>query len=121
MSDIKAKIDELIALIGKQDEITRYNELVKIMENNELIQAKISEFKKYQQKMVIYESKGNKVPEEAQKRYDELYDELLEIPLYNEYLALLNEINTLYQDIIHIIETEVNKDINREVFGMDES
>lgn len=121
MNNIKVKIDELIDLISKQSEITRFNEIVKAMEQNELINDKITQLRKYQQKMVIYEAKGNQVPEEAQKHYDELYNELLEIPLYNEYMLLLEEINNLYQDIINIIEQELNKDINREVFGMDEA
>ncbi len=109
MNKIDQKINELISLISNQEEVLRYNEIEKELHQNELIKNKIDAFKKLQKKMVIYEHHNNHVPDEVNERYNEAYYELLDIPIYNEYIHLQSEINELLQLITSIIEEELNK------------
>jgi|SRR5690554_340116 len=109
MNEIDKKIKELINLIGNQDEVIRYNKIEKALQENDYIKNKIEKFRKFQKKMVIYEAKQNKIPEEINQRYDKLYEELLDIPIYNEYLSLQQEINEMLQTVSAIIEEEINK------------
>ncbi|QVK19468.1 YlbF family regulator [Mycoplasmatota bacterium] len=108
MNEVEAKINELINLISDQEEVKRYKQIEKEMHQNKYIINKIEDFKKFQKKMVIYESHHNQIPEEVNKRYNSLYNELLEIPIYNEYITLQKEINELLQEITKIIEFELS-------------
>ncbi len=109
MNEIEERINELIRLIRNQEEVKRYNEIEKMLMENDYVKQKIEEFKKYQKRIVIYESHHNKIPDEVEERYEGLYKELLEIPVFNEYITLQNEINELFQTITSIIETEINQ------------
>lgn len=108
MNEIDKKIDELINLFNNDEVIKRYKEIENSLNENEYVKMKIEEFRKYQRKIVIYESKNKEIPKEVNDRYELLYNELLEIPIYNEYLLLQQEINDLIQTVTNIIETELN-------------
>lgn len=112
MNEINKKIDELINLISNQEEVKRYKEIERALHENDYIKCKLEEFRKLQKRMVIYEHKQNELPVEINQRYDKLYNELINIPIFNEYLTLQEEINELLQTITSIIETEINtKDV----------
>ncbi len=109
MNEIDKKITELMDLISEQEEVKRYKLIEKALDQNDLVKNKIENFKNLQKKMAIYESSHDKVPIEMSQKYDQLFNDLLDIPIYNEYLALQEEINDLLQQITSIIEEELNK------------
>lgn len=111
MNEIEKKINELIELISNQEAVIRYKEIEKAMSQNEYIKNKIETFKNLQKRIVIYEAKHQDVPKEIIQRYDKLYQELIDIPIYNEYLMLQREINEILQTITAIIEEEINKEV----------
>ncbi len=109
MNEIENKIDELISLIGEEEEVKRYRLIEEELNQNEFVKKKIENFKKLQKKMAIYESHQNMIPEDINEKYTKLYNELFEIPIYNEYIDLQHEINEVLQQITQIIEYEINK------------
>lgn len=109
MEQIQTKLDELISLLNDQEEVKRYKAIEKTLNKNNYIQEKMKAFKTYQQKITVYEAKHETIPALAQERYDELLDELLNIPIYNEYIHLQTEINHTLQQITSIIEKNINE------------
>ncbi|HEY8365057.1 MAG TPA: YlbF family regulator [Haloplasmataceae bacterium] len=109
MTEIDVKINELIGLIENEEAVKRYKEIEKALQDNEYVKSKLEEFRKWQRKMVIYEASGNKISDEINEKYDKLYNELLEIPILNEYLNLQQEINEMLHTITGIIEKEMNR------------
>jgi cell fate (sporulation/competence/biofilm development) regulator YmcA (YheA/YmcA/DUF963 family) len=109
MSEIELKINELMTLLSNEEAIKRYKSIEKALFTNDYVKNKIENFRKLQKRMAIYESKTQKIPLEIQERYELLFNELQDIPIYNEYITLQAELNDLIQLITNIIETEINK------------
>jgi len=108
MNEIELKINELIDLIGEAEEVKRFKSIEEELNQNEFVKNKIEDFKNLQKRIVIYESHQNVIPDDVNERYQLLYNELLEIPIYNEYITLQKEINELLQEITTIIEEEIS-------------
>lgn len=106
--EIEEKLNELIDLIKNQEEIKNFKKIESKMLENEYLNSRIEAYKKMQQRVVLYESKNDDLPKEVSEELDSLYNELFEIPIYNEYTNLQNEINDLFQHITFILETEIN-------------
>lgn len=109
MNEIEVKINELMTLLSNEVAIKRYKSIEKALFKNDYVKNKIEAVKKLQKRMAIYESKTQKIPLEIQARYDDVLNELQDIPIYNEYITLQAELNNLIQLITNIIETEINK------------
>lgn len=106
---IKEKLDDLIKTLETQDAIVRFREIQSLMEGNESLKQRINEYKKWQQKVVLHEHKTGETDPKAEEKLNRLYDELLDIPILNEYLHLMNEINEVIQSITNIIEESINE------------
>jgi cell fate (sporulation/competence/biofilm development) regulator YmcA (YheA/YmcA/DUF963 family) len=103
------KLDELIELLHNQEEIPRFKEIEKQLNQNSYIQSRVNEYKRWQQKVVLVENKNQELPKETSDKLDRLYHELFDIPIYNEYSLLQEEINDVLQQISFILEEELNK------------
>ena len=103
MSEIELKINELMTLLSNEEAIKRYKSIEKALFTNDYVKNKIENFRKLQKRMAIYESKTQKIPLEIQERYELLFNELQDIPIYNEYITLQAELNDLIQWITNII------------------
>lgn len=107
-NSIEKKLNELIEALEEQEEIKRYRQIERRMSQSEELMEKIKQYKRWQQKVVLNEQHTGETPNEAQEKLDRLYDELLEVPIYNEYTNLMGEINDVLQGIIKIVEEVVN-------------
>lgn len=106
---IQEKLDALIETLEAQEEVKRFRDIQNLMENNFELKKKIDEYKKWQQRVVIHEHRTGETDERAEEKLDRLYNELLDIPILNEYLNLMNEINDVIQSITNIIEETINE------------
>jgi cell fate (sporulation/competence/biofilm development) regulator YmcA (YheA/YmcA/DUF963 family) len=106
---VQEKLDELIELLNNQEEIPRFKEIEKQLKQNDYIQSRVNEYKRWQQKVVLVENKNQELPQETSDKLDRLYNELFEIPIYNEYSLLQEEINDVLQQISFILEEELNR------------
>ncbi|MDF2699570.1 MAG: hypothetical protein K0Q49_1126 [Haloplasmataceae bacterium] len=113
MNNINEKLNELIDLLKNQDEVIYFNQIEDKLKANQFINEKLNQFRKMQQKHVLYENKNGKVPVDVNSKYENLQNELFEIPVFNEYLNLLNDINDVIQSVAFIIESEINSGLNR--------
>jgi len=109
MTNVEVKLNELIELLKNQEEVKNFKLIEQKMLDNDYIKSRIDAYKKMQQKVVLYESKQGDLPEEVNGKLERLYDELFDIPLYNEYSSLQEEINEALQQITFILESELNK------------
>lgn len=106
--DIQEKLNLLIEAIEEQEDVKRFREIQSQMEQNASLKRRINEYKKWQQRVVLNEYRTGETDENAEKKLQELYDELTDIPILNEYLHLMNEINEVIQSITNIIEESIN-------------
>lgn len=106
---IQKKLDALIEAINEQEEVQRYKQIEIELGKNRYFKDKMKNYKRWQQKVVLYEHQHHEVPKEIETKLDSMYQELLDIPIYNEYLNLQADINEVIQQITFIIETEINK------------
>ena len=100
-------------MIKDSEIVKRYQDIEKVLNQNEDLKSKINEIKTIQKQMVNAKEIG-KV--EAVKHFESLYETCLsdieESPLMSEYLALQSEINEMIQHVAQIIEDGINKELN---------
>ena len=109
MNKVEEKLSELIDILAEQEEIQRFKKIEDVLKNNSTIQARIDDYKKMQKKVVLYENKNDDLPKEVSDKLDKAYNELFDIPIYNEFSHLQSDINELLQQLTFIIEQEINK------------
>jgi cell fate (sporulation/competence/biofilm development) regulator YmcA (YheA/YmcA/DUF963 family) len=108
MNNIEQKLNELMELLKNQEELKRYKLIENKLNDNETIMERIDEYKKMQQKVVLYETRNDDLPQEVSNKLDRVYEELFDIPIYSEYIDLQTELNEVIQHITTIIENAIN-------------
>ena len=112
MNDIINDFDELINLIKDSDIYKDYKSLECRVSQNKDIDELVNKIKKIQKEAVKAEAEGNKsLLKELNRQVEDLYIELNNIPLYNEYEDKMNELNNM----LLIIK---NKFMNRKSFNV---
>lgn len=103
------EVNNIIELIKSDPKYNRFHEISLLINNDKKIKIKLSKIKNIQKELVnvIHLEKNNAI-KALQREYESLMDELLEIPLLNEYLDLVNYYNDLILTIKDIIEGEIN-------------
>lgn len=98
-------IDKILNEIEKNEKINRYKELETIINNDEDIKKLLDEAKRIQKELVHAKSfNKTNVHDKLTKEYDDIMQNLENIPLFMEYLDLQKEINDFLQvtaDYIH--------------------
>ncbi|ERJ13662.1 YlbF family regulator [Haloplasma contractile] len=107
---IEEQLDHLLALIDENEAVRRFRELEKMLNENEVIKQRIEQFKDVQKLYTVKEAKKEEEAEALKSLYEETKDNLLNIPLFNEYINLQTELNDLLQQISFILEHELEKD-----------
>jgi len=109
--EILAKVDELVEIIKKSPEYIKYNKITCKMQENKEIVSIIKEIKYLQKECVNLEYRKQNTKEIEQK-IEEKLNYLSEIPIYNEYLYLEEELDDLFQNVKYIIESHINNKDN---------
>lgn len=107
--EIKQKLENLIETLEAQEEVRRFIEIERKMHQNVTLKQRINEYKKWQQRVVLNEYRTGETDEHAEAKLRQLYEELADIPIFNEYLHLMEEINEVIQSITKIIEESINQ------------
>lgn len=105
------KVDNVIIKLLKEDpKLKRFQKMALVINEDQDIKNKINEIKNIQKEIlnVKHLNKTNAI-KALQKQYDGLMVELLEYPLLNTYLDLLNYYNELILTIKGIIESEIEQ------------
>mgnify|MGYP001092974801 CR=1 FL=1 len=106
--------DKLISMLQDHPVIKRYQTIEKVINENQTVKKKIQELKGIQKQLVNAKEIGKQRAVDAyQKRYDELYLEIENVPLMLEYLALQSDINEVLQEIQDIVEQGIEADFNQ--------
>ena len=107
--EILNKVDEIIDYIKTSDLYQKYLVIEKSMTNNEDINKLIKEIKILQKKAVREEQQNNisKV-KEIDKIISDKLTKLNNIPLYNEYNIVVDELNDIFLNIKKTIQTYIN-------------
>lgn len=104
-------IDEtfkLKRLIEQSEEYMNYEKTIKLLEKNKKINYLINSIKKLQKEIVQKEVKKINV-EKLEEKLNFLFDELYDIPLYNDYLQNSKKLNKLITKIQKKFENNFNK------------
>jgi cell fate (sporulation/competence/biofilm development) regulator YmcA (YheA/YmcA/DUF963 family) len=115
MNNVNEKLTELLDLLSEQEEVKRFKLIEAKLKDNPLVQEKIALYKKMQQKVVLYEQKNDDLPNLVEDKLDRLYDDLFNIPIYNEFSLLQSEINDIIKEITGLIEASLNEDLEEKV------
>lgn len=106
---VEAALSHLTALLGKNEVITRYQQLQKRVEENDTLQQLEEDIKTAQKDAVQYAHYGKPEAErEALKEADRLTKEFDQHPLVVAYREQLYEANDLLQHLTNMIQKEVN-------------
>jgi cell fate (sporulation/competence/biofilm development) regulator YmcA (YheA/YmcA/DUF963 family) len=105
-------LQELIKILKDDEEIRRFQELEKVIDQDSNIKHEYQQLLDYQKDMVQKQYKKSKLYPEAKKKYDQAFASILSYPVMEEYLDLLEQINADLHLIQSIIETEINIDFD---------
>jgi len=106
---VEAALSHLTALLGKNEEIIRFQQLQKRVEENETLQELEEEIKAAQKDAVQFAHYGKPEAErEALKEADRLTKEFDQHPLVVAYREQLYEANDILQHLTTMIQKEVN-------------
>lgn len=106
------KLSELITLIKNDPQIERFKELEKIVDRNESINNDFNKLLELQKVMVQKEYRHDKTLSQAQENYRKQLQVVANYPIIEEYLELLEYINTDLDLIKSIIEQEIALDFD---------
>lgn len=96
--EVLKKIDELVVIIQDSKEYKNYLSIKKQLEENVQINQLIKEIKQEQQYVV----KNNLNNQEEDRKLQEKIEKLKSIPLYNDYLNAVDELNVYLEPIKNI-------------------
>ena len=105
-------LKELINLLKDDQEIRRFQELEKVIDQDENIKKEYHQLLNLQKDMVQKEFKKSNKYQEAKTKYDQAFQKILTYPIMEEYLDLLEQINSDLNLIQTIIEEEINIDFD---------
>ena len=102
-------LEQLISLLKNDQNLLRYKELEKIINQNEFIKKTLSEAKNLQ-KQIINLKKINKKEalNQTLANYKSLMEQINDYPLVVEYLELQSYFNDLLQDVTALIQSEID-------------
>lgn len=107
-----SKLSELITEIKNDEQIQRFKELEKVIDHNESLREDFNTLLNYQKVMVGKEYKKDSSVDEAREKYEKQLEVVLAYPVIEEYLELLDLINSDLRMIRSIIEQEIAKDFD---------
>ncbi len=93
--EIKIKVEEIVEIIKNSSEYKEYLLLEEKMKNHSRIPKLIEEIKKSQKELVRLQTEGKNI-EEKEKVLSTLEKELLEIPLYNDFIDAQKKLNEVF-------------------------
>ena len=105
--------DKLIEYFNNLEEVKRIKELEGYIDNNKDIKNKFNELKDLQKKL-INAKEYNQINQYNVylKEYNNLKNELLDLPFVEEYLELLDYVNNMLNYLTKSIEMDIDKKIN---------
>lgn len=92
--------------------VKRYQELEKIIDNDQNLKDQYNKLLDYQKEMVNKKALNKKGLEESTKKYETQKELVMNYLIIDEYLELQQQINADLQMIQSIISDEIDKDIN---------
>ncbi len=107
-----SKLKELIIALQNDSEIIRFKELEEIIDHNESIRTDFNHLLHLQKVMVKKEYKKDSSLKNAQEEYDKQLKIVMDYPIIEEYLDLLEIINNDLSTIQSIIEQEIAIDFD---------
>jgi len=112
MNNLDKPLNDLIKAIGELPQIKRLHELEEVIDKHEEIKEKLSHMKLVQQNLINarHYDLVNQAALDA-KELKEIKEDIINTPLLEEYLDLLNEAYLMLQNISKIIEGELNNSI----------
>lgn len=93
--EIKEKVEEIVETIKNSSEYQEYLILEEKMKNHSRIPGLIEEIKKNQKELVRLQSEGKEI-KEKEELLNNLEKELLEIPLYNDFINTQQKLNETF-------------------------
>lgn len=105
--------NKLLDYFNNIPEVIRLKELKNYIESNEKIIIKFDEIKDLQ-KQIVNAKEFNQINQLKvyEEEYKRLNQELLDIPFVEEYLELMNYVDTMINNFVKEIEYQINKKIN---------
>ena len=108
---LNKKIDDLFQAIHESSEYQEYVSICKVIDSSDEIQQLVNEIKRLQQKSVKLEAKKDDSYKEVDKVIEEKVNKLNSIPLYQEYIRRMNQLNDILAESTFQIEKYINDKI----------
>lgn len=108
---LKGKVADLFKAIEESDEYRSYMDICRVIEGNEDVKLLVKEIKKLQQESVQLEYKKDASYKDIDKVIDEKVCELNSIPVYQEYIRRMDELNDMLAASSFQLEKYINDKI----------
>jgi cell fate (sporulation/competence/biofilm development) regulator YmcA (YheA/YmcA/DUF963 family) len=106
------KLAKLLEIIENDSDVVRFKELERVIDQNKNIQRTYKKLLDAQKRVVQTEQRHDENAVIAQKNYEAMYSELVSYPPMQEYLDLIDLLNTDLSLIQQIIEQELSLDFD---------
>ncbi len=111
---MKDSINKIIEYFHNLPEVKRLSELEHYMDTNKDINTYLEHLKAKQKQLInAKEFHQKKQYEVYLKEYNEIKNKLMDLPFVEEYLELINYIDTLLNDFSYEVESKLSRLINR--------
>ena len=108
---LNRQIDDLFQAIYESLEYQEYLSISKVIDGNDEIKQLVNEIKRLQQKSVRLEEQKDDSYKEVDKVIDDKVLKLNSIPLYQEYIRRMNQLNDILAESTFQIEKYINSKI----------
>lgn len=107
-NEIKEKTSKIVESFKESENYQKYLKVKEKMNHNEEIKKLVDEIKRLQKRIVNHP----KEKESLEKQINEILDKLKEIPLYNEFINLQEELNENINYIKSTLDDYFNNILN---------
>lgn len=110
--EILEKAREIAQMIAKSKEVDFFKRAENQIKHNERVQDLIHQVKQKQKQMVMFESMNKPdVAKKLEEEYNQLQEELDNIPIVSEFKQSQLDVNDLLQMVTHVITNTVSERI----------
>lgn len=121
LDNMDNKIDVLNNLLCEELEIEKFKLMHDKMLSNDKILEKINKIKTLQKEIVFFNQVNKKSQVEVLEReISKIYEELDDIPIYNQYVSKKMEINIELKNILSYMQEKINKKISEDKRRIDD-
>lgn len=113
LETIHQVLDELVDKLKNDDDIIKYQQMEKQIQNNELINTTMSQIKALQKEAVHLKAiRKTKALQQVEQQIDDLEQKIYNLPITAQFQESMYEVNLFMQQLMQFIQDDMTAQIN---------